>query len=234
MEPDVRKAAPGRLPQRVYWFRRAIVLIGLVLVVSLLMWLISLAGGPKSATPAATKAAPATTRTPSPPDSLEATALPAPASTSAAPATATDQPTTAPASSAPASAAAPAACDTGVLKLTIAGAGAVKAGTTDEFTVTVTNAGTDACTLTFDGRFTLKIVSGTDEIWSTGDCAQWAPTGSHALAAGAAATWKPVWDRHRSQATCKTVATTLKAGTYVATVTLTGVAPAQVVFLLTD
>lgn len=234
MEPDVRKAAPGRLPERVYWFRRAIVLIGLVLVVALLMWLVSLVGGPKSATPAATKAAPATTRTPSPPDSLEATALPAPASSSAAPATATDQPTTAPGSTVSSAASAPAACDTGVLKLAITGVGAVKAGTTDPFVVTVTNTGTDACTLTFDARFTLKVVSGTDQIWSTGDCAQWAPTGSQAVAAGADATWKPTWDRHRSQPTCKTVATTLKAGTYVATVTLTGVAPAQVVFLLTD
>jgi len=52
MEPGVRKAAPGRLPERVYWFRRAIVLIGLALVIALLMWLVSLlGGGPQTAPP---------------------------------------------------------------------------------------------------------------------------------------------------------------------------------------
>jgi hypothetical protein len=227
MEPDVRRAAPGRLPQRVYWFRRAFALVCLAIIIALLMWVVSLIGGPKTATPAVTRAAPATTRTPSPPDSLEATGLPAPASMTAA--TATNQPTDASATGAPA----PAACDPGILTLSIAGPGAVKAGATQPFTVTVTNSGSDACTFTFDSRFTLKIVSGTDEIWSTADCGQWAPTGSQALAVGATATWQSTWDRHRSQATCKSVATTLKTGTYVATAAYTGASSAQLVFLLT-
>src|SRR5665647_1612098 len=46
MEPGVRRAAPGRLPERVYWFRRAFVLIGLALVIALLVSLVSLGGGP--------------------------------------------------------------------------------------------------------------------------------------------------------------------------------------------
>jgi hypothetical protein len=231
MEPDVRRVAPGRLPERVYWFRRAFVVVCLAIIIALLMWLVSLVGGPKTASPAVTKAAPATTRTPSPPDSLEATALPAPATApepSSTP-TATDQPTTASPSGAPA----PASCDPGVMTVSIAGPGTVKAGATAQLTITVTNSGTDACTFTFDARFTLKIVSGADEIWSTADCSQWAPTASQALPPGGAATWQTTWDRHRSQATCKVVPATLKAGTYVASAMYSGTSTAQVVMQLT-
>jgi hypothetical protein len=215
----------------VYWFRRAFVVLCLAIIIALLMWIVSLAGGPKTASPAVTTAAPATTGTPSPPDSLQATALPAPASVpepSTTP-TAADQPTTASASGAPA----PASCDPGVLTLSVAGPGTVKAGATAQLTVTVTNSGTDACTFTYDSRFMLKIVSGADEIWSTSDCAQWAPAGSQTLAAGSAATWQTTWDRHRSQATCKVVAATLKAGTYVANASYSGAPTAQLVMLLT-
>ena len=228
MEPDLRRAAPGRLPERVYWFRRAFVLVCLAIIIALLMWLVSLiGGGTKTASPASKAAAQVQTLLPSPADSLQATALPAPASASVS--TATDQPTTAPGTSTPP----PAACDPGVLTLSITGPGTVKAGATEQLTVTVTNSGMDACTFTFDSRFTLKIVSGTDEIWSTADCAQWAPTGSPALAAGAATTWQTTWDRHRSQATCKVVPTTLKAGTYVATAAYAGASSSQLVMLLT-
>jgi hypothetical protein len=227
MEPGVRRAAPGRLPERVYWFRRAIVLIGLALVIALLMWFVSLlGGGPKTAAPSKNPAVPAQTRTPSPPDSLEATALPAPQTTPGP----TDQPTTSTSQTTDSSVP---ECDPALMTLSVTGPGQVKAGATAALTVTVTNSGTAACTFTFDTRFTMKIVSGTDEVWSTADCAQWAPTGTQSLALGAAATWQTTWDRHRSQATCKVVPTTLKAGTYVVEAMYTGAAPAQLVMLLT-
>jgi len=235
MVPDRRRYAPRRLPERVYWFRRAIVLVGLALVIALMMWLVSLiGGGPKTATPSTTKTgAHADSGTPSAPDSLEATGLPAPAETtpasSATPA-ATDQPTT---SSPQATAPPPAECDPSVLSLSITGPGQVKAGATAAFTVTVTNSSDSGCSFTFDTRVALKIVSGTDEIWSTADCAQWGPSGTQALGPGAAATWQTTWDRHRSQATCKVVPTALKAGTYVADVMYAGASTAQLVMLLT-
>jgi len=120
-----------------------------------------------------------------------------------------------------------------VLALTVDGPGTVKPGATAQLTVTVTNSGQDTCTFTFDSRFTLRIVSGTDEIWSTANCGQWAPTGSHSLAPAAAVTWQTTWDRHRSQATCKVVAATLKTGTYVANALYTGASTAQLVMQLT-
>jgi hypothetical protein len=229
MKPGFRRAAPGRLPERVYWFRRAFVLIGLALVIALLMWLVSLlGGGPKTAAPSITRTtAPADSGTPSAPDSLQATGLPAPAETT--PATATVQPTTALQTTGP-----PAAqCDPGLLSLSITGPGQVKVGATAAITVTVTNSDSTTCSFTFDNRFTLKIVSGADEIWSTADCAQWAPSGTQTLAPGAAATWQATWDRHRSQATCKLVPTALKAGTYVANALYAGAGSAQLVMLLT-
>jgi hypothetical protein len=229
MKPGFRRAAPGRLPERVYWFRRAFVLIGLALVIALLMWLVSLlGGGPKTAAPSITRTtAPADSGTPSAPDSLQATGLPAPAETPSA--TATVQPTTALQTTGP-----PAAqCDPGLLSLSITGPGQVKVGATAAITVTVTNSDSTTCSFTFDNRFTLKIVSGADEIWSTADCAQWAPSGTQTLAPGAAATWQATWDRHRSQATCKLVPTALKAGTYVANALYAGAGSAQLVMLLT-
>ncbi len=234
MEPEARRVTPGRLPERVYWFRRAFVVVCLGLVIALLMWLGSLAGGPRTAAPRAASAPPATTQAPSPPDSLQATALPAPASTltgsTSAPTDSTSAVTAAaPASSAPTAA----ACDPAVLTLDVTGPGTVKAGTTAPITVTVTNSGTDTCAFTFDSRFAFRIVSGSDPIWSIGDCAQWAPSGTQTLAQGAAATWHTTWDRHRSQATCVSVATTLKPGTYVASASYTGSSSAQLVMLLT-
>ncbi len=233
MEPEARRVTPGRLPERVYWFRRAFVVVCLGLVIALLMWLVSLVGGPRTAAPRAASAPPATTQAPSPPDSLQATALPAPASTltgSTVASAPTDTSTTAaPASSAPTAA----ACDPAVLTLDVTGPGTVKAGTTAPITVTVTNSGTDTCAFTFDSRFAFRIVSGSDPIWSIGDCAQWAPSGTQTLAQGAAATWHTTWDRHRSQATCVSVATTLKPGTYVASASYTGSSSAQLVMLLT-
>ncbi|HET7723619.1 MAG TPA: hypothetical protein VFK68_03195, partial [Propionibacteriaceae bacterium] len=127
----------------------------------------------------------------------------------------------------------PAECDPGILTLSVSGPGSLKAASTGQFTVTVTNSGLDACTFTFDSRFTMTIVSGTDQIWSTSDCAQWAPTGSQQLAVNAAATWQTTWDRHRSEAGCKVVPTTLRPGTYVVNALYTGAATAQQVVLLT-
>jgi hypothetical protein len=209
----------------VYWVRRAFVLVGLALVIALLMWLVSLlGGGTRTAAPSITRtAAPADSGTPSAPDSLQATGLPATAGTTPAP-SATDQPTTAPQTT---------QCDPGLLSLSITGPGQVKVGATAAITITVTNSDSTACSFTFDNRFSLKIVSGADEIWSTTDCAQWAPSGTQTLAPGAAATWQTTWDRHRSQAGCKLVPTALKNGTYVANAQYAGAGTAQLVMLLT-
>lgn len=228
MEPEPRRVAPRRLPRRVYWFRRGVVLAGVALVVALIVWLSSLTGSPKTAgTSVKPPLAPASTGpSAAPTDSTEATALPGQESSS---------PSTSSAQGTPATASAPALadCDPGILTLSVSGPGVLKAGATGQFTVTVTNSGLDACIFAFDSRFTMTIVSGTDQIWSTADCAQWAPTGSQQLAVGATATWQTTWERHRSEPGCKVVTTTLRAGTYVVNALYQGAATAQQVVLLT-
>lgn len=227
MEPDYRRTAPGRLPERVYWFRRAFVGVCLVLILVLLVWMGALiASGTKTAAPAP-KSAASQARTTSPADSLQATALPGPQTSlnSSTTSTATDQPTAAGGTMTE--------CDPGLVTLSITGPGLLKVGASAAFTITATNVGAGACTFTFDSRFTMRIVSGSDEVWSTADCAQWGPTGSQTLASGAFATWQMTWDRHRSQASCKVVPTALKAGTYVAEAMYAGSSPANLVMLLT-
>jgi hypothetical protein len=229
MEPEPRRVSPDRLPERVYWFRRALVLVGLALVIALIVWLSSLPGTPRSGTTVKPPLAPSSSTAPSALDSTQATALPGPLT----PAVPTTSASPTPPAAAPASPAA-AECDPGILTLSISGPGAVKVGATGQFTVTVTNSGLAACTFTFDSRFTFTIVSGTDQIWSTADCTAWAPTGgSQELAIGASATWQTTWDRHRSQAGCKVVPTPLGPGTYVANAQYSGAPTAQRVVLLT-
>lgn len=227
MEPETRRVAPGRLPRRVYWFRRGVVLAGVALVIALIVWLSSMTGSPKTAgTSVKPPLAPASTSpSATPTDSTEATDLPGQESSSSSASSAQGTPA--------AATAALADCDPGILTLSVSGPGVLKAGATGQFTVTVTNSGLDACTFAFDSRFTMTIVSGTDQIWSTADCAQWGPTGSQQLAVGATATWQTTWDRHRSEAGCKVVTTTLRAGTYVVNALYQGAATAQQVVLLT-
>ncbi|HSN11303.1 MAG TPA: hypothetical protein VLS51_04265 [Propionibacteriaceae bacterium] len=226
MEPQRGRVEPGRLPQRIYWFRRGVVLVAVALVIGLIVWLSSLTSSPKtSGTPVKPPLAPASTEpSAAPTDSTEATALPGQGTASLA-SSVQGTPT---ASSAP-----PADCDPGVLTLAVSAPGSLKAGATAQLTVTVTNSGLDPCTFTFDSQFTMTIVSGTDQIWTTADCAQWAPSGSQQLAVGATATWQTTWDRHRSEAGCKLVQTTLRPGTYVVNAMYTGAATAQQVVLLT-
>jgi len=231
MEAPQRRGS-RRLPDRVYWFRRAVVLVGLLLVIGVVGWMVG--GIVRLATPGAT-GTPATVVTPSetppptPPDSTHATALPGPESSSASPATATDQPTTA--SATPSG---PVTCDAGSLSLAVSGPAQVKAGTSAILTVTVTNSGTDTCVFSLDDRLSLRIVSGTDEIWASSDCPDWTPRPAQlTLPAGGTATWPMTWDRHRSQSPCTVVPTTLNPGTYVANAQFPGVATAQLIFLLT-
>lgn len=228
MDSPPRRAAAGRLPDRIYWRRRAVVLVALVIVVAII-WAIVAAvrGRSTTATPATTTTSEAVSPSPTP----SATDRPTAAPTTATPAT-----TSAAASKslvAPSSAAPPAECVGNLLSLAVTGPRTVPATAKADLEVTVTNSSQTACVLVFDARLVLKIVSGTDEVWSTADCAQWGPTGSQTVQPGAAITWKPTWDRHRSQKECKVVTTTLKDGTYVANAMYTGAATAQWVMYLT-
>lgn len=246
MEPDSRRAASRRLPERVYWFRRALALIALLIVIAFIMWLLSIAGGRANTAapgPQAPKAAISSiTKTPSPAASHEATALPANDQTRAAttsltsskPTPTPETPTSAAAQPSTEPPASPTECSPAQLALSITGPGILKPEESAAFTIAITNSGSVACVFTFDARFEHRIVSGSDEIWSTTDCEQWAPTGTQTLNPAASATWESNWDRHRSQAGCKVVPSTLKPGTYVAEAMYAGAKQSNLVMLLTS
>ncbi|HET7723606.1 MAG TPA: hypothetical protein VFK68_03130, partial [Propionibacteriaceae bacterium] len=150
MEPVRRRVAPGRLPDRVYWFRRGIVLAGVALVIALIVWLSSLTGSPRTAgTAVKPPLAPSSPASAAPTDSTEATALPGQEGGTGFSTSSTRGAPTAP----PGTGAPPAECDPGILTLSVSGPGSLKAASTGQFTVTVTNSGLDACTFTFDSRF---------------------------------------------------------------------------------
>ena len=215
MDSRPRRAAPGRLPDRVYyWRRRAVVLVALVVVLAIIVAIASaIRSRSITASPATTTSA-QVIRT-----SAIPTAAPTTTPSASAPLSAT--------SAAPTSAAAPTECVANLLSLAVTGPRTVAATAKADLEVTLTNTGQVACVIVFDTRFVLRVVSGIDEVWSTADCAAWMATGSQTVQPGAAVTWKTTWDRHRSQKECKVVPTALKAGTYVANAMYTGAVPAQ-------
>lgn len=216
MDSPPRRAAPGRLPDRIYWRRRAVVLVALVIVIAIIVAIVSaIRGRSVTASPATTTSiqvveasdTPTATPTPTPTPSASTS----PSGTSAAPTTPT----------------APTDCAADVVSLGVTGPKTVAATAKADLEVTLTNTGQVACVIVFDTRFVLRVVSGSDEIWSTADCAAWMATGSQTVQPGAAVTWKTIWDRHRSQRECKVVPTALKVGTYVANAMYAGAVPAQ-------
>jgi len=219
MDSRPRRAAPGRLPDRIYWRRRAVVLVALVLVIAVIAAIASaIRGRSTTATPATTPSVQVTepSVTPTPTDTPSASQSPSLSASASASPTVTAAP----------SSTAPTECVPNLLSLAVTGPRTVAASAKADLEVTLTNTGQVACVIVFDTRFVLRVVSGTDEVWSTADCAAWRATGTQTVQPGAVVAWKTTWDRHRSQKECKVVPTALKAGTYVANAMYTGAVPA--------
>ncbi|AZZ41262.1 hypothetical protein C0Z11_01985 [Acidipropionibacterium jensenii] len=108
-------------------------------------------------------------------------------------------------------------------------------GSTVTFTVTVTNQGA-ACVWNLKTLpVEVTVDSGSDRIWSTGDCAAWAPKGSHEVALGKSASVTVKWPTKRSASgSCSLSKEQLGTGTYVASAQVKGGATRQYVMQLTD
>jgi len=90
------------------------------------------------------------------------------------------------------------------------------------FVVTITNSGVADCVLTVTpSTLSLTVTSGSDRIWTTSQCAKWAPTKTVTLTPGKSQEFTIDWPLTRSTANCGTSAVALKPGTYVATASLT-------------
>jgi len=244
----------GPEPERVYWVRRGIVAVAVLATVALAGWVLSMlfgsGGTTASAGPAqndpslisdtpSSPSAPATTPSPSPSASGSPTAsqtasisLTTPSGSTRASASASRS-ASKPASASAATPSAPLVCAASDVALKVAGASSVKSGSHTSIDVSFTNRGSTTCTLDFSRTpLTLKIYSGTDRIWTSADCTSWVPSGVHKLAAGKAYTFTEEWPTLRSAAGCKLRNTYLQPGTYVATATVPGGSPAQLVMSL--
>ena len=210
-----------RLPARVYWVRRAVVLgVPLLLVVVLLVvarpWAgraADRAGGLPTGTGSATP-----TRA----------AVSAAATTPAATPAATPSPT-------PSLRGGVGDCQAAQLALGLTPAAVdVPAGVSPTFTVTIKNTGAAPCLVDAgDAYREVVITSGADRVWSSKDCVP-----AHAsrrtllLAAGQSDTTQFPWNRVRSAAGCPGGLPKPGPGTYQATVNLAGATGGPAVFVL--
>ncbi len=188
----------GPHPPSVYW-RRRLVLLLVVLVAAIALG--STLGG--SATPAGTSAA-APGQTPTPTASLS---TPTPVTT-----TATPPPSPSPA----ASSAEPVDCAANVLTVTAAtDAETYPAGSTPELTLTVRNTGIAPCRTDLgSAQLELRVLSGQDRVWSSDDCSPGGDPNPTVLPAGGQFTTSLQWPRVRSAPSCPGGEPAAQPGTY--------------------
>lgn len=191
---------------RVYWVRRALVLVTVAVVAIAVVWLVWPKGAAVTATPGGTSPSPS------------------------APVTTAPTPSTSPSPTTPAG---PVACDPAAMRLTVAGFQRVKVSTKQAFTLSVINGGAEPCILTISqDTYSLTVRSGKDRIWSTADCKKWLPAEKLTIKPETAHEFTVEWPLRRSSSGCKTDKDKLKPGTYVATAVLLEKASAKQVMQL--
>lgn len=190
----------GPLPASTYWARRAGVLGGIIVVLILLGILLG-SGGSGGGAKKKTAASPTGTAVVIPTQGL--------------------------ASNSPAATASPSAsviCADADLAVTITtGAEAYPSGSLPQFVVSVTNTGAAPCKRDVSAKTAvITVVSGSDRIWSSGDCPS-VKADVRTLTPGTAVKLTSSWNRERSVPGCTTTGAAgqpAKTGVYVASVKL--------------
>ncbi|WP_449061568.1 hypothetical protein [Planomonospora algeriensis] len=223
MDPDTFRSDMG---VDVYWRRRLIALVAVLVVVAIVAWACSATGGPESASKA--QAAP-TSRSPAP-DPLLAT-LPVAAIT---PTPTAPTPSPRPAKPVPRPKRPGDACDAADLVLSLMGEGEVYgAGERPRFILTLVNTGKVMCTADVGPRTTeVRITSGDDRVWSSADCLSGETDDIRKLERGIPYVRQIQWDRRRSGSDCRAKRAEARPGTYVAVVRAPRLKSDKVVFHL--
>jgi hypothetical protein len=200
---------PPRLPARVYWVRRLVVLGIPLLVVVLVIARITARGHDDGSTPVAQ-----TTTTTAPPATIPTeVAAPSP-SPSTEPGGVVD-------------------CDASTLALALtATAESFGPGASPTFDVSITNVGSVPCLVDAgEASREILITSGDDRVWSSRDCVvPGTETRDLLLPEGGADTTQLAWTRVRSASGCPPDLPAPGAGTYSAQFTLAGAAAPPAVF----
>jgi hypothetical protein len=199
----------GSQPSGIYWARRGALVLAVVLVVAALVFVFRpQPSDPVAAVPAPESVTPAATQTESPSTSATPSASPTPTG--------------------------PVACDASNSQLRLAGYQKVKQNAKQSFRLSLTNNSALPCVLDLKpATFTLAVVSGTDQIWTTEHCDTWVPSHKQSLKAGKAYEFAVTWPVTRSAAGCKTAKSVPGVGTYVANATFASDAKARQVFVVT-
>ncbi|WP_456846225.1 hypothetical protein [Cellulomonas sp. P5_C6] len=195
-----------RLPGRVYWVRRFVVLGIPLLVILVVVWLVAGRGGDDG------DGAPAA-QTSSPAQSAPAEAQPSTTPT-------TDD-------------SGVADCDaTGLVVAMTPDAESYAAGVSATFTVSITNTGSDPCLVDAgEAQREIVITSGADRVWSNRDCIVPGTESRTLLLPGGGNDTTPfAWNRVRSAEGCPAGLPAPGAGTYSAQLTLAGAVAPPAVF----
>lgn len=213
----------GPEPERVYWVRRAFVLLVAVVVLTVAVLAVR-------AVASGADRAPGTDATDEAGSGGEVSAADdgaQPAEDEPAEPSAEDQAATEPALSG-----GPVACDPAALTLTLTSdAQSYPAGVEPVLAVALTNTGSAACTVDGgSGNQVVTVTSGADRIWSSADCQGEVAERLLLLDPGAQDVVPVTWDRSRSDEACTGGLAAPRAGTYQAVATMLGVQSAPVVF----
>ena len=243
----------GPEPASTYWLRRAFVVGVVAVLFAVVALLIPNGSSSQLAVPAAPGAVP-----PPPVTTTSAAVTPAPAdppkSQSTTPTTSGKKDSSAgpsapsksrvssksqassksSAKTAPARPAARQLCDPDKLRPTLTGAPRLRVKKPTVFNLSLINGSATTCRVSVNAEnFELKIYSGKDRIWSTGDCSTAVRSVNRDVASQRAAVWRMKWNGARSAAGCKSAAEVPKAGTYVVTAQHSGAKPVKMRMVLT-
>jgi hypothetical protein len=205
MESDAVLHPRGPLPPGVYWRRRGLTLLAVVVVLLLLSRACGSDGKPGALAPSSSP-----TPSPSPSPTASRTASPKP-SASASPSPSAS-PTPSPTTSAPLG-----PCKAADLLLSAkADAQAYPAGRRPVLTIGIANKGKVPCTRDIgQAAREIRVMSGTDRVWSSDDCSPGGGSDVVTLAPGAAPrTFSVTWSRKRSLPGCKTGTKEAAPGSY--------------------
>ena len=222
----------GHLPASVYWFRRGLLLVALVVVLVLFGRLIGGGGDKPENTAANGPQQGETPAAPADPTSTPSTDEQTPVKTPTGKPTQkpTDKPST---PETPKTPEAPKDCAGRDVRVSVLPAvRSIKSGGSLNFAVQLSAVRTECKAAIDPTLLSLTITSGADQIWSTTQCEQTVPRATFLVAKGKQSTSTVAWDGRRSGPGCLPGQPLAKPGTYVAKAVYDGQASAAQAFYI--